>query len=78
MIVGIDTVASDDGGHGGTGGRGGEEQRWIVGYSMHETLCTVVDMGVSGHRGAGRCMYVHGMACMCGIYLLSKHLLRRF
>ena len=29
-------------------------------YSMHETLCTVADMGVSGHRGAGRCMYVHG------------------
>jgi hypothetical protein len=42
-------------------------------YSMHETLCTVVDMGVSGHRGAGRCMYVHGMECMCGIYLLYLH-----
>ena len=27
--------------------------------------------GLSGHRRAGRCMYVHGMACMCGIYLLS-------
>ena len=27
-------------------------------YSMHETLCTVADMGVSGDRGAGRCMYV--------------------
>jgi hypothetical protein len=27
---------------------------------MHETLCTVVDRGVLGHRGAGRCMYVHG------------------
>ena len=48
MIVGIDTIASDDGGHRGTGGGGGEEQRWIVGYSMHETLCTVVD------RGGGR------------------------
>ncbi len=75
MIVGIDTIASDDGGHRGTGGGGGEEQRWIVGegeyYSKYETLCTVVDMGVSGHRGAGRCMYVHGMACMCGIYHLS-------
>ena len=42
-------------------------------YSKYETLCTVADRGVSGHRGAGRCMYVHGMACMCGIYLLSKH-----
>jgi hypothetical protein len=28
-------------------------------YSMHETLCTVADKGVLGHRGAGRCMYVH-------------------
>ena len=40
---------------------------------MHESLCTVTDRGVSGHRGAGRCMYVHGMACMCGIYLIYKH-----
>jgi hypothetical protein len=23
-------------------------------------LCTVADKGVSGHRGAGRCMYVNG------------------
>ena len=29
-------------------------------YSKYETLCTVADRGVSGHRGAGRCMYVHG------------------
>ena len=36
----------------------------------YETLCTVGDK-VTG--GAGRCMYVHGMTCMCGIYLLSKH-----
>ena len=28
MIVGIDTIASDDGGHSGTGGGGGEEQGW--------------------------------------------------
>ena len=27
-------------------------------YSMHETLCTVVDRGVLGHRGAGG-------VCMC-------------
>jgi hypothetical protein len=31
MIVGIDTIASHDGGHRGTGGGGGEEQGWIVG-----------------------------------------------
>jgi hypothetical protein len=47
-------------------------------YSMHKTLFTVADKGLSGHRGAGRCMYVHGMACMCGIYLLSKHRLPCF
>jgi hypothetical protein len=45
MIVGIDTIASDDGGHRGTGGGGGEEQGWIVGEgkysSKYETLCTV-------------------------------------
>ena len=28
MIVGIDTIASDDGGHRGAGGGGGEEQGW--------------------------------------------------
>ena len=82
MIVGIDTIPSDDGGHRGTGGGGGEEQGWIVGegeyLSKYETLCMVADRGVSGHRGAGRCMYVHGMACMCGIYLLSLLLLPRF
>jgi hypothetical protein len=64
MIGGIDTVPSDDGGHRGTGGDGREEQGWIVGQgkylSKYETLCTVADMGVLGHRGAGRCMYVHG------------------
>ena len=31
MIVGIDTIASDDGGHRGTGGGGGEDQGWMVG-----------------------------------------------
>ncbi len=30
MIVGIDTIPSDDGGHRGTGGGGGEKQGWIV------------------------------------------------
>ncbi len=43
-------------------------------YSMHKTLCTVAERGVSG---AERCMYVHGMACMCGIHLQSKHRLPR-
>ena len=50
MIVGIDTIRSDDGGHRGTGGEGGEEQGWIVGegeyLSKYETLCTVADMAV--------------------------------
>ena len=61
--MGIDTIASDDGGHRGAGGGGGEEQEWIVRggriYSMHETLCTVADKRVSGQRVAGRCIYVH-------------------
>jgi hypothetical protein len=35
--------------------------------SKYEMVCTVVDRGVSGHQRSGRCMYVHGMACMCGI-----------
>jgi hypothetical protein len=35
MIVGIDTIASDDGGHRGTGGGGGEEQGWIVGQEEY-------------------------------------------
>jgi hypothetical protein len=76
MIVGIDTIASDDGDHRDTGGGGGEEQEWIVGegkyLSEYETLCTVADRAVSGHRGAGRCMYVHGVvACTVYIYYLS-------
>jgi len=64
MIVGIDTIASDDGGHRGTGGGGGAEQGCIMVQGKYlteyETLCTVADRVVSGHRGAGRCMYVHG------------------
>ena len=35
MIVGIDTIASDDGGHRGTGEGGGEEQGWIVGQGEY-------------------------------------------
>jgi hypothetical protein len=47
MIVGIDTIASDDGCHRVTGGGGGEEQGWIVVQGKYlteyETLCTVAD-----------------------------------
>ena len=64
MIVGIDTVASDDGGHRGTGGGGGEEQGWIVGEEKY-TVCTncyvwwqIWECQVTG--GAGRCMNVYG------------------
>ena len=65
MIVGIDTIATDDGGHRGTGGGNGEEQGWIVGegeYTVNTKryVRSVADMVVSGHRGAGRCMYVQG------------------
>ncbi len=35
MIVGIDTIASDDSGHRGTGGGGGEEKGWIVGQGEY-------------------------------------------
>ena len=75
--AGIDTIASDDGGHRGTGGGDGEEQGWIVGggrilkYARY--VMYVGNKGLSGHRRAGRCMHVHGMACMCGMYLLPKH-----
>ena len=31
MIVSIDTIASDNSGHRGTGGGGGEDHGWIVG-----------------------------------------------
>ena len=73
MIVGIDTIASDDGGHRGTGGGGGEEQGGIVGEGeqniRRETLCTSAGRDM---RWAGRCMYVceyvHTIRCMgCGI-----------
>ncbi len=38
MIVGIDTIASDDDGHRGTVGGGGEKQGWIVGQGEY-TVC---------------------------------------
>ena len=34
MIVGIDTIPSDDVGHRGTGGEVGEEYGWIVGEGI--------------------------------------------
>jgi hypothetical protein len=36
---GLNTIRSDDGGHRGTGGGGGEEQGWIVGEGVY-TVCT--------------------------------------
>ena len=37
--------------------------------SMHETLCTVADKGLSGPRGAGRCiMYMHGNENLSMLY----------
>ena len=39
MIVGIDAIASDDRGHRGAGGGGGEEKGWIVGEGKY-TVCT--------------------------------------
>ena len=73
MIVGIDTIASDDGGHRGTGGGGGEEQGWIMVQGKYlteyETLCTVADRVVSGHRGVCMCTGWH--ACAVYIYHLS-------
>ena len=57
MIVGIDTIQSDDGGHRGTGGGGGKEQGWIVGQgeylTEYETLCTVADRGGGRSPGGG-------------------------
>ena len=62
MIVGIDTIASNDGGHRGTGGGDGEEQGWIVEEgeykSKYETLCTVGGRyGIVRSPGGGE-MYV--------------------
>jgi hypothetical protein len=65
MIVDIDTIASDDGGHRGTGGGGGQKQGWIVGQG-EKTVSTKLKVMYGRwqiwecHRGAGRCMYVHG------------------
>ena len=77
MIAGIDTIANNDGGHRGTGGGVGEEQGWIMVQGKYHTDYETFVRWQIGEcqvaRGAGRCMYVHGMACMCDIYLLSKH-----
>ena len=37
---------------------------------MQKTLCAVTDMGVSGHRGAGRCMYVLMRCSMATVILM--------
>ena len=62
MIVGIDTLASDDGGHRGTGGGGGEEQGWIMVQGKYlteyETLCTVGDRYGSVRSPGGGEVYV--------------------
>jgi hypothetical protein len=61
MIVGIDTVASDDDNYRGTGRGGGEKQGWIVGQEKY-TVCTncyvwwqIWECQVTGGRG-GVCM----------------------
>jgi hypothetical protein len=76
MIVGIDNIAMmaaigvrEEGvGRNGVDSGGGRIYSNTKRYVRWQILeCQVT--------GAGRCMYVHGMAYMCGIYLRSKHLL---
>jgi hypothetical protein len=53
MIVGIDTIASDDGGHRGTGGGGGEEQGWIVGENIQCVRNVIYDFKYGSVRSPG-------------------------
>ena len=62
MIVGIDTIASDDGGQRGTGGGGGEEQGRIV--EEGENIQFVRNVMYGGRYGSVRSPG-RGGVCMC-------------
>jgi hypothetical protein len=76
MIVSINTIASDDGGHRGTGGGGGEEQGWIAGKGKYTVITKryvrwqIGECEVTGGRG-GDCMCTGWHACAVYIYYLS-------
>ena len=76
MISGIDTIPSDDGGHRGTGGGVGEEQRWIVGegeytvWTKRYVRWQIRVCQVTGGRG-GVCMCTGWHAYAVYIYYLS-------
>ena len=71
MIVGIDTIASDDGGHRDMGGGVGEEQGWIVGQlsTKRYVRWQIWECQVTGGRG-GVCMCTGWHACAVHIYYL--------
>ena len=53
MIVDIDTIASDDGGHRGPRGGGGEKLGWIVGQGEY-TVSTKLNVMYGGRSGSVR------------------------